>query len=90
MVVFLGSAEGRSKKGNDYKRVSLLEIRRKSSDGTLVGRAVDFFVDKDVDVSKLVAGDVVNASFEESELLGGTPELVKVERIGENIFEALV
>ncbi len=91
MVVFIGSYEGKSEKtGNEYQRVTLMEIRRsKKEDKAIIAKQVDFFVDK-LDCSALVCGDVVKPEFEEPEILGGKLELVSLEVVGDNIFEELV
>ena len=88
MVVFVCSNSGTSKKGNEYQTVTLLEFRKRQegNDEKIVARSVDFFVKK-IDCSGFVPGDVVQAIFEDSELLGGKPELIGIEFKGLNIFK---
>ena len=89
MVIFVSSFKGVSKKGNDFQSVTLMEVKNSQKENKVAGRVVDFFVNN-VDCSNLECGDVVKAEFQESELLGGKPELVSVEKMGENVFAELL
>ena len=90
MVVFVSSFEGKSKTtGNPFQVVSLLEARVSRKGEAIVGRVVEFFV-SDIDCSELQAGDVVKPEFEESEFLGGKPDLVALEPTGENVFAEIL
>lgn len=89
MVVFISSFKGTSKKGNEFQSVTLLEVKDSAKEKKLVGRTVDFFVN-DLDCSGLQCGDVVKAEFQESELLGGKPELVGLEKGNSNVFVDMV
>ncbi len=89
MVIFISSYEGKSQKGNDFQRVTLQEVRRSKKEEKIVSKTVDFFVNK-LDCTSLTCGDVVKPEFEEPEILGGSPELVGLEAVGENIFAELV
>ena len=89
MVIFVSSFKGVSKKGNDFQSVTLMEVKDSQKEKKLVGRVVDFFVNN-VDCSNLQCGDVVKAEFQESDLLGGKPELVSVEKTGESVFADLL
>lgn len=90
MVIFVGSFEGKAKTtGNPFQVVTLMEVRNSQKEGKLVGKTVDFFV-KDIDCKNLQAGDVVKPEFEESEFLGGKPDLVGLEANGQNVFVDVV
>ena len=89
MVIFVNSFEGQSKKGNRFQVVSLMEARYSKKEKQIIGHAVEFFV-SDMDCSELQAGDVVKPEFEESEFLGGKPDLVALEPTGENVFAEML
>lgn len=86
MVIFLDSFEGKSKdKGTPFQIVTLMEVRRNKKDNRIKARMVEFFVDG-LDCTGFEAGDIVKPEFEESEFLGGKPELVGLESKGANVF----
>ena len=89
MVLYLADFKGKAKTtGNPFHRITLAEAEAK--DGKLQGRVVEFFVDCEIPMAGLEFGDVVKPIFKESELLGGKPSLVGLERIEESPLKALL
>lgn len=88
MVFYLTDFKGKAKTtGNAFHRITLAEASEKN--GKLTGHVVEFFADVEIDTVGLEFGDVVKPIFKESELLGGRPSLVGLERTGENPVKVL-
>lgn len=89
MVVYLADFKGRAKTtGNPFHRITLAEAQPK--DSKLTGRVVEFFADSEIPTTGLEFGDVVKPIFKDSELLGGKPSLVGLEKVEESPFKALI
>lgn len=88
MVFYLTDVKGNAKTtGNPYHRITLAEVQTK--EGKLQGRVVDFFADGEISTSNLEFGDVVKPIFKESELLGGKPSLVGLEKTDDSPIKVL-
>ena len=87
MVVLIDNYCGKSEKtGNEFRRVTLMEVSKKK-DGTFFTRQESYFLEDVKCCSTLKVGDLVKVDFEPIGVISPKLKLVDLTYAGANVFE---